>query len=172
MNTPALIEAWLALMAEAMRGSVKAQEAMKLLTGNIITTDYMHRWLGQFMPGLAESSTQAKFFAEWLEEWWKTLGVVPRYRYLELLERNEELRRKLEACEKRNAQALPFTTPVDISSLQEETQKAIGAWSAMMDGILKAQAEMFRHLLTSGETIAKTAPPAENEEKAEGKAQT
>lgn len=159
-----MIEAWFTLMSEAMRGSSNAQNAIKMLTGNAVNADYLNRWFGQFMPGLVESNAQSQMFGEWLEEWWKLLGVVPRYRYLEQLERNEDLRRRLEACEKRSAQTLAGST-MNVSDFQEETQKAMGAWGAMMEGVLKTQAQMFQNFLASSKETGETTEETQETEK-------
>jgi len=151
MTSPKIIEAWFTLMSEAMRGSSSAQEAMRALTSSSTSTDHMHRWMGQFMPttmGSMSGVAQPELFGEWLEEWWRMMGVVPRHRYLELLERHENLRLRLEECEKtRQERGL-----MSMAGTQEETQKAMNMWGSMIDTMLKTQSEMMRNFLPREET--------------------
>lgn len=156
MTSPKIIEAWFTLMSEAMRGNSGAQEAMRALTSTTTTsTDHLHSWMGQFMPAAMRSMSggaQPERFGEWLEEWWRMMGVVPRYRYLDLLERHENLRLRLEECEKaRQEKGL-----MGMAGAQEETQRAMNLWGSMIDTMLKTQSEMMRNFLPRDETTETT----------------
>lgn len=141
MVSPKLIEAWFSLMSEAMRGSSDAQEAFKMLSGTSMTTDDMSRWMSRFMPtGASMSAGQPEMFGEWVEQWWRAMGVVPRQRYLDLLERNESLRLRLEECEKTRKQH----SMLDVSGQQEQAQKALNLWGTAMEDMLKMQADWMR----------------------------
>jgi len=151
MIAPNMIQSWFSLMSEAMGGSSEAQEAFRALTGSVTTQDQMMRWMTQFMPAAAAagvvSPTQSKMFGEWIENWWKMMGVVPRHRYLELLERSEGLRRQLEDCEQtRKLTTLP-------GAMSEQTgqarQAAVNLWGSMVDETLKLQADWMRNWATS-----------------------
>jgi hypothetical protein len=136
-------EAWFRLMSEAMRGSGYAQEAVRALSSSTTSMHDLSRWMGQFMPAGVGSPAQTELFGEWLEQWWKMMGVVPRYRYLELLERHENLRLRLEECEK----ARKVTGSMNLQDAQEETRKVMDLWGTMLDGMLKAQSEMMQNFL-------------------------
>lgn len=146
MTASTMMEAWLKLMADAMRGSSEAQDALKMLTGTSTTQDHLMRWMGQFMPTAMAGmgGPQTEMFGQWLEQWWKAMGVVPRYRYLEQLERNEDLRRKLEECEKRTHSM----AGVPGSEHMEETQqKMMNLWGSMLDETLKVQSQMMSNMM-------------------------
>lgn len=152
MMTPKMMEAWVTLMAEAMRGSSDAQDAMRLLTINETTQDNLMRWMSRFMPaGTAAAPAQPALFGEWLEQWWKTMGVVPRYRYVELLERTEDLRQRLDDCEKMQRRMTgmagmpPGINPLTAST--EDTQKMVSLWGTMLDDTLKMQSEWLRTMM-------------------------
>jgi hypothetical protein len=165
MITPKMMEAWVTLMAEAMRGSSDAQDAMRLLTLNDTTQDNLMRWTSRFMPTAmtATAPAQSAVFGEWLEQWWKTMGVVPRYRYVELLERNEELRQRLDDCEKlqRRMTGMTGLNPLAAAS-SEETEKVVSLWGSMIDDTLKMQSEWLRTMMPSAgsDHTAHTEKPA------------
>ncbi len=141
---PKMIESWFRLMSEAMRGSSEAQEAFRLLTGASTSQDDMMRWMTRFMPaatGMGMGTGQPEMFGEWVEEWWKVMGVVPRHRYLELLERHEDLRRRLEDCEKRTRGSMPN---IGMSANPEEAQKAMNMWGTAMEDMLKMQSQWMQ----------------------------
>jgi len=138
-----MLEAWFRLMTEAMRGSSEAQEAFRLLTGASKTQDDMTRWMTRFMPAAAGMGTgQPEMFGEWVEEWWKVMGVVPRHRYLELLERHEDVRRRLEDCEKRTRSNMPNIA--GMAGNPEEAQKAMNMWGTAMEDMLKMQSQWMQ----------------------------
>lgn len=151
MTAPKMIESWFSLMTEAMKGSTDAQDAFRLLTGAATTQDGMMRWMTQFMPAAAAtgliSPSQTRMFSEWVEEWWKVMGVVPRYRYLEALERNELLRRQLEDCEQSRKMNI-LTKPMSEQTEQAQ-QAAVNLWGTMVDETLKLQAEWMRNWAAS-----------------------
>ncbi len=141
MVSPKLIEAWFSLMSEAMRGSNDAQEAFKMFSGTSMKADDMSRWMSRFMPtGASANVGQPEMFGEWVEQWWRVMGVVPRQRYLDLLERHESLRLRLEECEKSRKQH----SMLDVSGQQEQAQKALNLWGTTMEDMLKMQADWMR----------------------------
>lgn len=161
MITPKMLDAWFRLVSEAMGGSSEAQEAFKLLTGASASQDDLMRWMGRFMPAAAAAGMaahpQTEVFGDWVEQWWKVMGVVPRYRYLELLERSEDLRRRLEECEK-SRKRVGVAAPT-----AEEAQKAISLWGNMMDESLKMQSEWMRRFLPGDPTGAEAGTGTEGE---------
>jgi hypothetical protein len=98
LTDPKVMEAWFTLMAEAMKGTKEAQQAFQSLSKATLDPADLNRWMGTFMPGLASSAApqQAEGPEQWLEDWWRMMGVVPRARYLELLEKYDTLTRRLE----------------------------------------------------------------------------
>lgn len=160
MMTPKLIESWFRLVTEAMGGSTEAQEAFKLLSSATSSQDELMRWMTRYMPTAAANMgvPQPEVFSEWVDQWWKVMGAVPRYRYLELLERNEELRRRLEECEKTRKSGMGFS-----GQTTEDAQKAMSQWGSMMDETLKMQSEWMRRFFPQSQT-----PPADQEEQASG----
>src|SRR5215470_14305131 len=95
---PKVTEAWFTLMAEAMRGTKEAQEAFQSLSKGTLDPADLNRWIATFMPGLGSSAAREQPGGpeQWLEDWWRMMGVVPRARYLELLEKYDTLTRRLE----------------------------------------------------------------------------
>lgn len=144
MIPPKMMETWFQLMSDAMRGSSEAQEAFRSLTGSATTTNDMYQWMGRFMPS-GVSMSQAEVFTDWVEQWWKAMGVVPRHRYLEALERNEDLRRRLEDCEKQLSRNAPNL--FSMAGQPEDAQRAFSMWSSTMEDMLKMQSEWMQNWL-------------------------
>lgn len=167
---PQIMESWFRLMTEAMRGNTEAQEALWSLNNTSMSQDNMMRWMTQFMPSAASSlanPAQTQVFGEWVEQWWKMMGVVPRYRYLDALERNENLRIRLEECEKSHKMpGLPGMT-----EQTEQAQKtAMNLWGSMVEDTLKMQSEWMRNWSPSqgtGESSAEESPKEEEKEEKE-----
>jgi hypothetical protein len=92
------------------------------------------------------------------------MGVVPRYRYLDALERNENLRIRLEECEKsRKMPGLPGMT-----EQTEEAQKtAMNLWGSMVEDTLKMQSEWMRNWVPAQAGSEETGPAEGSKE--EGK---
>ena len=143
------MEAWFTLMAEAARGVQGAQAALQSLSKVSKPAD-LSRWMLTFMPGLASSAgpQPAEIFEQWLEEWWRMIGVVPRARYLELLEKHDALRRQLEKAQQtiRNMQET-----LDRKGQESYAKNVLGTWNAMLDETLKAQVEWLKAWKTPGE---------------------
>ncbi len=138
-NPNKMMEAWLNLITEAARGSNEAREVIKSITGTSLRPDEVVRMMTHFMPA-GVGPISADTINESLEEYWKMMGVVPRYRYLELLERYEELRIKLEEKER----SMRMQPMLDVSPKPEETKKVLDLWGAMLQQTLQAQQEMMQ----------------------------
>ncbi len=137
--TPKLLEAWFNLMSEAMRGSADAQHLMKTLSSSTTASEETMRMMMRFMPpGMVPLQPEA--FTEWIEEWWRMMGVVPRHRYLELLERYELLRTRLEESERTSRRLQSMIG----EKRQEEAQKVLDLWGSTLEETLKAQSEWMR----------------------------
>lgn len=135
-------------MTDAMRGNTDAQEAFRSLTNSSNSQGQMMRWMTQFMPTVASAGMSnvgmTESFSQWIEEWWRMMGVVPRYRYVEALERAEHLRIRLENCEK--TQSLTGMPSAMTEQTEQMQKNAMNVWGSMFDETMKMQAEWMRNL--------------------------
>ena len=166
---PRALEAWYTLMAEAMRGTSEAQNAFQSLSEMSSTPEDFNKWMTRFMPGAAGAmKMQPEGFEDQMESWWRMMGMVPRSRYLDLLEKNDALRRKLERAEKtiegmRKKQGFQ-------EQQEEEAKKVLDMWSGMMEETLKTQTEWMKAWTSTnsagrGKKPASTDTEEETEEK-------
>lgn len=138
---PKLLESWLRLTADALRGAEEARKALEVLGTNPLTPEALAAWARAWMPREAAAASGPGEMQALVEEYWKTLGVVPRQRYLELLERCEELKSRLEEAE---------TTVKNLRELlaargrSQEAAGAIGDWEEMTRKALETQAQWAR----------------------------
>lgn len=144
MLTPKALQAWLTLLEEATKGTQQAQDAFKTLPMAAATPDAWQQWMNSFIPALntPSATTQPEAFEAWLEEWWQMMGVVPRSRYLELLERHEQTQLKLD-----KAQATIATLQNMLNSKeqhQEDAKKVVDMWGTMLEETVKTQGEWMR----------------------------
>ncbi len=155
MTTNAFMEAWLRMLSEAARGSADALDTMKLMTATPTSPDDMLRLISRFMPsGTLAGPPDAMI--SWLEDYWSMLGVVPRYRYLEQLERNEQLRRRLEDAERRLAQMRNLSGAREQTS--EEAQKIMTMWASMLAETARMQSEWLRTITGATSTALERRP--------------
>ena len=70
------------------------------------------------------------------------MGVVPRYRYLELLERYELLRQRLEEAEKKIK--MMRTSILGSKVPEQEAQKVLDVWEGMLKDTMKLQADWMQ----------------------------
>ncbi len=139
MLTPKIMEAWFSLLTDAMRGSSDAQQLIKMLSSTSTVSDETMRMMMRFMPP-GMTSMQPEAMTEWLEEWWRMMGVVPRHRYLELLERYEVLRSRLEESERTSRRLQSMLG----EKRQEEAQKVLDLWGSTLEETLKTQSDWMR----------------------------
>lgn len=135
-------EAWINLWNEAMQGTKESQQALKALSRIYSNQEDLSRWMSNFMPkAYASTGVQPEAFEEWLEDWWRAMGVVPRSRYLELLEKYDIVQRRLEKAEEtvQKLQAMLGKEGQD-----EEAQKVLDLWSNMLEETLKTQTEWMQ----------------------------
>jgi hypothetical protein len=135
---PKLLESWLRLTADALRGTEEARKALEALGANPLTPEALAAWARAWMPREAAGAPGAGDIQALVEEYWKTLGVVPRQRYLELLERCEELKSRLQEAEKtvKNLREL-----LAARGRSQEAEGAIGDWEELTRKALQTQAE-------------------------------
>ncbi|MDX1520531.1 MAG: hypothetical protein R3264_02795 [Anaerolineae bacterium] len=146
MTTDAkLLEAWFSLMAEAMRGTREAQEAFQTLAKTPADGPALQAWFRQFMPDMAASSarTPPEQFETWLDEWHEMMGVVPRARYLALLEKNDKLEQQLAKAHK-TIEGLQKILKEKAGS-SPEAQKVVDNWGEMFQETLKMQTEWMKN---------------------------
>ena len=101
MVNPKLMQAWFDLVVEASKGTQEARDAFQALSKASGNPEALRHWMAKFMPAAlaATDTANPEAVEEWLEESWRMMGVVPRSRYLELLEKNDQLQRRLEKAE-------------------------------------------------------------------------
>lgn len=153
---PKMLEAWFTLMTEAMQGTKEAQRAIRSLSEMTPTQENLTGWLTTFMPAAYTSSqTRPEVFEDWLEDWWRMMGVVPRSRYLELLEKHDILQRRLEKAEEtiqKLRKALGQEGPED------EAKKVLDMWSTMLEDTLKTQTEWMQAFTATNKPAASQTP--------------
>ena len=144
MSDPKMMSAWLRLMAEAMQGTAEAQEAVRAFADTAGKPEDAQRWLKQFMPGLNPTiPLDPTAYEAWLEDTWRMMGVVPRKRYLELLEKCDTLERHLAKAEKTIAD---LRARLDTQGQQaESTQQVMNMWGSMVEDTLKVQTEWMQN---------------------------
>lgn len=152
-----VMEAWLSMMTEAVRGNSDAREAVRSMTMAPMRPDEMLRLMTTFMPpGVAP--VQVEMFNDWLEEYWKAMGVVPRYRYLELLERYERARERVEELERHNRTRTQLSSSLERTS-NENADRVLSMWGKVMEESMKMQQEMLKTWMTVSEDRPRAASP-------------
>ena len=127
-------------MAEAMQGTQRAQEAARMFGEMSGTSEERVRWAERFMPS-GGFTTRPEDFGEWMEDWWRAMGVVPRYRYLELLDRYETLRTRLQDMEDTMQ---GFRLKGAGTEQAKNAQDFLDLWEPLIQETLKAQSEWLR----------------------------
>jgi hypothetical protein len=131
-------EEWFRLLAEAARGTRTAQSTIRGLAD--LTPDKLARQIGRWLPaGVAPPAAES--LAQWTEELWSRIGVVPRSRYQELLERYEALRARLEEAE---VTIQRLKRLLSEKGHEGDAQKLLDLWSSAVGETLRSQAEWMR----------------------------
>ncbi len=154
MTPNVFMEAWLRMITEAARGSTDALDTMRLMTATPITPEDMLRLMRRFMPTGSSMPMTPDGLTSTMEEYWGMLGVVPRYRYLEVLERNEQLRRRLDDAERKLNQMRQLSGAREQTT--EEAQKMLTLWSSMMAETVRMQNEWVRSLASLAKSSSET----------------
>lgn len=139
MADPKLIEAWYRFMAEAVRETSDAQAFFDRFAEGQAPAEWLARWMRQ--EGAAAPPASEELPDEWLEQWYKMMGVVPRHRYLELLDRYERLRQRLEEAREKIERmgGSPNTTEQEAAA-----EELMDRWKTALDETLRAQSEWMR----------------------------
>ena len=140
MNNPVVIEAWLRLMQETMQGAGRAQETLRGLGEAWKSPEELNRWM-ESVPPLRSGFSSSEEFREWMQEWWKMMGVVPRSQYLELLERYDVLRTRLEEAE---ATIQRLRATLGVKGQEKQAKEILDHWETATHAALKAQSEWLR----------------------------
>lgn len=139
MQNSTFIEAWLRLVTDTMQEGNRAQDAFRFLTTAWKSQEQMNKWIERFLP--TSEISRPEEIRGWIEDWWKTMGVVPRSLYLELLERNEVLKAKLEDAET-TIQQLRAT--VGVTGQEKQANEILNVWETTIQTTLKAQNEWLQ----------------------------
>jgi hypothetical protein len=133
-------EAWFRLLAEAARGTRAAQGTLRSLADAEITPEKIAQRIARWLPAGITPPGPEKL-AQWSEELWAAIGVVPRSRYVELLERYEALRARLEEAE---VTIRRLKRLLSERGHEGDAQKLLDLWSNTVGETLKSQAEWMR----------------------------
>ena len=146
-------EEWFRLLAEAARGTRAAQATIRSLAS--LTPDKLARGIVRWLPaGVTPPAPES--LVKWTEDLWSRIGVVPRSRYLELLERYEALRSRLEEAE---VTIQRLKRLLSEKGREGDAQKLLDLWSNTVGETLRSQAEWMRTLIGgSGETAVRSRP--------------
>lgn len=141
-----VVEMWLRMTADAVRGADEAQKALKSLSRGPLSTEFLEEWMQAWMPAAASSGREearegARELGELVEEWWKAAGVVPRYQYLEVLERYQEVKAKLEEAEQTIGQLRRL---LQERGHEEEAARVLDTWERVTREALRVQEEWAR----------------------------
>jgi len=160
---PKVMEAWFTIMtetakgmAETTKGTTQAQETLKLFPQSTIKSDELNEWMLKFMtPG---AMTHPNDFGAGYEEWCRMVGLVPRSRYLELLERYEVVRNRLEEAEEkiRSLQSM-----LGVKGQEEEAKKVLDLWGTTLEKTLQAQSDWMKAWSTSEKETTKNSTETE-----------
>lgn len=142
MMDPKLTEAWMSLLTQAMQGATETRAALRSLAERVPKREDLGRLLAQFSPPGLETPKLDQLEG-WLEDVWSAMGVVPRHRYREVLERCEQLAARL-----REAEATIGRLRILLGAQGEQTEvKAVlDSWQGAVAQALRAHAEWMRAL--------------------------
>jgi hypothetical protein len=131
-------EEWLRLLADAARGTRAAQSAIRSL--GTLTPETLAQGIARWLPAGVAPPT-AESLAQWTEELWSRIGVVPRYRYQQLLERYEALRARLEEAE---VTIRRLKRLLSERGREGDAEKLLDLWANVVGDTLRSQAEWMR----------------------------
>ena len=151
-----LAEAWFRLMADAARGTRAAQSTLRSFARGELSAQDVTRQLAQFLPA-GVTTPGPETIQHWTENLFQTVGVVPRSRHLELLERYEALRIRLEEAE---VTIQRLKRLLSESGHEGDAQKILDIWSSAVGETLRSQTEWMRGWLTGDEREAAEEAPA------------
>ena len=142
MVSPKAMEAWFTLMVESAKGAGPAQNMFSLFQTASPYPDDLSQMMTRFMSGnLGTMPIAPDNLGEWYEEWCRLMGLVPRSRYVELLERYDILKHRLEESESkiRHLQLM-----VGVKGQEEEAKKMLDLWGTTLEKTLQAQSDWLK----------------------------
>jgi hypothetical protein len=143
-----LMEVWLRLTADAVKGAEEARKALGALAEAPLSPEGLSRWAAAWLPSgkLGGTAADPGELRALVEEWWKALGVVPRGLFLDLLARYETLRTRLEEAEEavKNLREL-----LQAKGQETEAKHALQGWEELTRKALDLQEQWFRTWMES-----------------------
>ena len=120
-----------------MHGPGGAREAIRLLADAWKSPEEVNNWMERFIPLRSELSGP-EGFRGLVEEWWNMIGVVPGSRHLELQEKCEILKARLEEA-KATIQQMRTT-----QGIQGRAREMLDLWERAIQRTLTIQNEWLR----------------------------
>ena len=159
------ISSLLGMITDAVRGSTEAKAAFEAMLTRPGNAQELLAWIRRFVP-MGGNPMRPELLGQQIEDMARMMGFVPRSRYLELLERHEILRQKLEDAEKtiQRLQAA-FATGGNPTT----ARKLLDGLAATVDGALKKQAEFLQSVSEVFAKPRKTDDAKPEDEKTEKK---
>ena len=151
-----VMETMFRLLSDALKGVDRAQDAFTALSELPPTPDALVDWAKTYAPNLGDM-TSSKLFGEQLEDWFRVVGFVPRRRYLEVLERYDQLRSRLEETEKAAEEVKAVLDPTHAAT------RLIDTLGKTVETTLRTQSNWLKSFLAQGEEqeSEKDDPPAD-----------
>jgi hypothetical protein len=146
-------------MAEAAKGTSEAQKYMEQFAEDD-PREWLARWMKQQdMAGAPPDPDDMP--EEWLEQWYRMMGVVPRSRYLKLLERHEKLRQELEEA---RAKIDRMRGESGSGASSKSADEMMDMWTSALDETLKAQSEWMQSFMEQSDTSDEETKPGGSRE--------
>lgn len=144
-----LVELWLRMTADALRGADDAQRALEALSSKPLTESSLASWMRLWLPEARSdpgrvTAADVSEFETLIESWWRLLGVVPRYRHDELQRHYDELRQRLEQAE---GTIRRLRGTLSSTGHEAEAQAMLDAWERVTRQTLEAQSEWTKRWL-------------------------
>jgi hypothetical protein len=140
---PKLLEDWLRMTTDAFKGAEGARKAFEALAKNPLSPESLAAWAAVWMPKRMASDEAPDFeeLQRLVEQGWNAMGVVPRYRYVELLGKYEELKARLEEAE---ATVRNLREILAEQGREQEASEVLDSWEKLTRKALDVQSEWAR----------------------------
>ena len=147
-----VMETMFRLLSDALKGVDRAQDAFKALSELPPTREALVDWEKTYAPNLGDMTT-SQLFGEQLEDWFRVVGFVPRRRYLEVLERCEKLRERLEETERATEDVKATLDPTHAAT------RLIDTLGKTVESTLRTQSNWLKTFLEQEERTDDDAEP-------------
>lgn len=147
-----VMETMFRLLSDALKGVDRAQDAFKALSELPPTREALVDWAKTYAPNLGDMTT-SQLFGEQLEDWFRVVGFVPRRRYLEVLERCEKLRERLEETERATEDVKATLDPAHAAT------RLIDTLGKTVESTLRTQSNWLKTFLEQEERTDDDAEP-------------